>query len=528
MDDFGADTTPAQAPDETRPHLPMRSGLPQPSAAWPPPSAAPPRPFAWTPTTFPTPAPRWRRVLVALVGPALVFGAIGVVVVIALANRGADTSHPEEWDPRVTEIATMVSTTRELAWEHPVYIDFLPEDEFVALFDAPFAVAPTAEDTELALAFGRVYDAMGLAVDYDPAAGEAAVSAVTTLGFYSLDNDRIYVRGDVLTPAVRVVIAHELTHALQAQHFELEVGGPNDLELRAIVEADAMRVEGVFRGTLSTQEQQAADSGNELGSAAADDLTDVPWTVLEQRYAPYVLGPLLVNDVYATAGNAGVDRLILNPPAEEVLLSPWLLGELQSTPPVRLAPPADTTELQPVQAASPLEMLVMLDAWLPWQQARSALDGWAGGLSATYLRDADDRVCFAAALAFDDSAQPFVDAIEDWATAAGSSVAPTVDGATVTFEVCERGDGAQAPAEPVIAPLLALQIESDAISIAGDEPTGQERDGYRCLAATLIDDPAAAPLLVLAELTSEQQVVFDAQAALATDACGVPPLNRQP
>ncbi len=81
-------------------------------------------------------------------------------------------------------------------------------------------------------------DALGLSAGYDAANASTTVSQVTTLGYYDLDTESIYVRGNDLTPAVRVVLAHELTHALQHQHFVFDLGGPNDLGVRAVVEAD--------------------------------------------------------------------------------------------------------------------------------------------------------------------------------------------------------------------------------------------------------------------------------------------------
>src|SRR3712207_9092098 len=42
------------------------------------------------------------------------------------------------------------------------------------------------------------------------------------LGFYDSQRRRLYVRGDAATPAVRRVLVHQLTHALDDQHFGLE------------------------------------------------------------------------------------------------------------------------------------------------------------------------------------------------------------------------------------------------------------------------------------------------------------------
>jgi len=333
-------------------------------------------------------------------------------------------------------------------------------------------------------------------------------------------------RGDALTPAVQVVLAHELTHALQEQHFDLEVGGPNDLELRAVLEADALRVEDVFRATLSATDQAAADDGLSLTTESEADLGDVPWAVLEQTYAPYVLGPILVQRAFAEDGNAGVDQLIRTPPSEEVLLNPWLLGSEQTERDLTVAAPAGSVVIDPPQPLSPVEVLLMLDAWLPWGAARSALDGWAGGVFTSYVRSG--TVCLTAVVGFDQTAAPFANAITKWADATGSEAGPVTIVNDVTFEACSRGNSAAEPPTPVITPLAALLVERDVIAFAGNNPSPTEIADYQCVAASMIDDPLLAPLLLLDTLDDSQQALFAWQSTIAANDCGVPPISPAP
>ncbi|MGB8857934.1 MAG: hypothetical protein WCC60_01695 [Ilumatobacteraceae bacterium] len=467
-------------------------------------------------------AGRLKRLLLPLLVLALVGGGVAVLFRDRLFPSSGGPAYPKEWDPRVADLATFVAGERDLSWVHPVFVDFLTEAEFVALFD-PSTTQPTAEATAAAASRSLLYNAFGLAGDYDATQGEASVSAVTTLGFYSVDTDRVYVRGDQLTPAVQVVLAHELTHALQAQHFDLSVEGADDLELRAIVEADALRVENVYRATLPAVDRAAADEGNSLAPEAEADLDGVPWAVVEERYAPYVLGPTLVADVFATDGNSGVDSLIRTPPTEEVLLNPWLKGTEQREEPVTVTVPDGATVIDEPQALSELDMLLMLDAWLPWRQARNALEGWAGGGYASY--DQDGKVCFTASASFDQSGDLFAKAITDWAAAAGSTAVPVVIVNDVTFEACARGATAAEPEKPVISPLQALSLEHDVIALAGSGASQDKIDKYRCFAGTMIDDPLLAPLIYLDTRTTDEQALFTWQSTIAANACGVPPLT---
>lgn len=534
------------APDERRTsgRMPAMPALPPPPSMYADPFAPQPGPASvgqpnWGPpdpsgiTGF-RPAHQYRRVVTPwwqrLLPPVLVVALIAGIVALAItANHSSDDAGaPDSWDTRVEPIADFVSETRELEWSHPVRVEFLPEAEFVALFDQPDLSNVTDVTDPREAQLSALYNAKGLAVGYDPEASQSTVQAVTTLGFYSPGMDRVDLRGNELTPAVRVVLAHELTHALQAQNFDLNARHDNELVFRAMVEADALRVENVYRDTLSADEQQQADAGNTLTEEASASLDSVPWALIDQSYAPYVLGPNLVNTVFAARGNAGVSRLISTPPTEEILLNPWLFDTEQREQTVSLTPPADSTSIDDVRPMSPVELLIILDAWLPFEQARAALDGWGTGWSTSY-ETADDVVCFAGKVAFDDgkASARFHEAIEAWGTAMGSAVDVHLNGATVRFEACDRGADATPTPEPIISPMFALSLEHDAISLAGTDPTPAQIEGYRCFAATLIDDPVAAPLLATQEeFTAEQDATFTSLTDAAAETCGVPPLER--
>ena len=464
---------------------------------------------------------RWKRLFVPLLVIALLAGGAAVLFRDTLFPQDTAPAYPAEWDLRVAPIAEFVAAERGLEWVHPVYVDFLTEADFVAYFDVP--TTPLSDDDEAAArAYSLLYDAFGFAVDYDPTLGESTVSAVTTLGFYSPSNDRVSLRGDQMTPAVRVVLAHELTHALQAQHFELVTGGPNDLELRSVVEADALRVEQLYLATLSEADQAAANQANALAPEAETGLSDVPWAIVDQRYAPYVLGPQLVGEVFAADGNEGVNALIRTPPTEEILLNPWLNGDPGQVPvEVALEVPLGTRVIDELQPFSQVDALIMLDAWLPWTQAREALNSWAGSSFTSYQRES--TVCFAATVTFDDSAARFAAAITAWAAASGSSAVPTTVVNDVTFEACNRGPGASAPEPPEISTLQALQVEHESIALAGPDPSFAEIQRYQCFAAVMIDDILLAPLLLKNTLTTEEQSLFVWQSTIAANECGVPP-----
>ncbi len=239
-----------------------------------------------------------------------------------------------------------------------------------------------------------------------------------------------------------------------------------------------------------------------------------------------VLGPVLVEQAFAEAGNAGVDEIIRTPPSEEILLNPWLLGTDQTERELTVDAPAGAIVIDPPQQLSPVDLLLMLDAWLPWADARAALDGWAGGVYTSYVRSG--TVCLTGVVSFDQTATPFADAITAWAAAAGSDTTPVTIVNDVTFEACSRGNSAAEPPTPIIAPLSALLVERDVITLAGSDPSAAEIADYQCVAATMIDDPLLAPILLLETLDENQQALFAWQSTIAANECGVPPLRAAP
>ena len=75
------------------------------------------------PRRRPTAGPRrWPAALGVIAVGLLVIGAVAVVT-----DQFTDDGpgHPDEWDPRVADLAAFVEDERGLDFDHPVYVDFL-------------------------------------------------------------------------------------------------------------------------------------------------------------------------------------------------------------------------------------------------------------------------------------------------------------------------------------------------------------------------------------------------------------------
>src|SRR5690606_3408129 len=79
-----------------------------------------------------------------------------------------------------------------------------------------------AEQAELVAHYSGIYRALRILPDgvtLEEAYGAFGDAGVG--GFYHKETGELVVRGGEVTPLLRIIIAHELVHALDDQHFEL-------------------------------------------------------------------------------------------------------------------------------------------------------------------------------------------------------------------------------------------------------------------------------------------------------------------
>jgi hypothetical protein len=114
-----------------------------------------------------------------------------------------------------------IEQQRGLQFVHPVTVKFLT----VAAFQKQVTQSPDSlsksdrAQLENSVAFLR---ALGLIEGKtDLLSSINKTSGESTLAFYSPESKTITVRGTTLDVATRVTLVHEMTHALQDQHFDL-------------------------------------------------------------------------------------------------------------------------------------------------------------------------------------------------------------------------------------------------------------------------------------------------------------------
>jgi hypothetical protein len=458
----------------------------------------------------PAPRPPWLVPLGIAITGVFVAAVVGAFVVA----EDDGPSHPDEWDPRVVDLAAFVEDARGRDFEHPVYVDFLTPEEYTA-------ETTGTEDEELEDAEREDYveyagqlRALGVATgELDLYEAFNTVIDSGTLAFYDPSDERIRVRGTDLTVGLEVTLVHELTHALQDQHFDLDRINDADLDssastaFRALGEGDALRVENAYVEQELTDEEQAAYDEEYAGEIADSEQAtrDVPPFMEALFGAPYALGQPFVTMLVNDDGNRAVDAAFDDPPdTEEHVFDPasYLAGEEADDLDLDLPDDAEVLEEGPFGATA--WYLVLAERIDPRQAFEAAL-GWNGDAFASY--EQDDAVCVQAAFVGDTAAdeEEMAAALDAWEASmvGGQSRATEVEGHPA-ITACDPGDAVDMKLSgrsesSLYLPNLWGYLVADAASVLDAEQS-------RCYART-----------VLGELTYEQ-ITDPAGAAFEGDA----------
>jgi hypothetical protein len=274
-------------------------------------------------------------------------------------DPGADPTLPSlPIDPAVPG-ADPAQLARPLEEVLPEIIEFVERTrghEFVtdpvveAVDDAEFEqrLAQTSEADEDSLRTDQTaLRGMGIIepdTDLVEATGTAGAGGV--LGFYQPATGELLVKGDLVTPLVQTVIAHELTHALDDQRFDLsrldvlaERPDESAFGLVSVVEGTARWVEYQYRSQMGQEEQAAiATEELELGMDQMQLLLDLPVPLLVQTQVPYAVGNRFVSAIVDEGGLDLLDVAVQRPPTtSEQVLDPQVF--LSREPATTLADP---------------------------------------------------------------------------------------------------------------------------------------------------------------------------------------------
>lgn len=343
------------------------------------------------------------------------FGLAAAVVAVA-ALWGIDQwkpfgpDWPDEWEPRVAPLASYVERHAGFGFDHPVPVRFLGDKEFNEL------VTDSEEDlTDDDKAYydnvGGLLRALGLANGkVDVFGDQNKLNAGRILAYYSPTDREMVIRADEetlkgapLTPALRAVVVHELTHAAQDQEFGLRrmrqkaKDSSHNEALTTLIEGHALDVENQYvSDNFSDEEREQYESGTEeIGDT---DLSEVPQILSASQMAPYVFGPTFMKALRREAGFDVNDAFLKRQPRslEQVILpSKYFRNDTPEKIEAPKVPKGATFVLD--ETISQLDLYFLTARTLGAPLALQYSDTWGNGAYTVYSQsDAEKKaVCVA-------------------------------------------------------------------------------------------------------------------------------------
>jgi hypothetical protein len=358
--------------------------------------------------------------------------AVGMVATLLLVRENPDSPQPEPSTAPsqsvfsvLPELLAFVEEARGLKFLEEVKPTVLLEPEFQEELEKRAADPTDAARTEALLTVVGLLPA-GTEVT------ELQTDSDREFGFYDPATKELVTRND-LTPFARKVLVHELTHALDDQHFGIDrdIGGDQAAAaFGALVEGSAIRVERLFVASLPGEEQDdIAAREEQIGGATG------PPSAAEQILGfPYLFGPSFVQAL-VDGGPDRLNRAFSAPPtSSEQVLDParYLSGD---APQIVARPPTEGAVTDEGEFG-PLLLRLMLESRLDPAVAKEAAAGWDGDRYATW-RSPDGRTCVRARFVMDtaEDSRQLQAALAAWVDRVTDR---EVDSAGLLLKACER------------------------------------------------------------------------------------------
>jgi hypothetical protein len=223
-----------------------------------------------------------------------------------------------------------------------------------------------------------------------------------------------------------VFLAHEITHALQDQHFDLgqlEALEPDydaAMAFLAVMEGDAVLTQQLYAQRYLDEERQF-EFLRELMTAAQEQertgtFENLPRYILESLYFPYEAGPQFIIQLF-DGGYESIDAVLANPPrSTQQLMNPraYLGGEIDD--PVEIDMPdlhdrlGEGWTLFDEGTFGVFDLTIMLEE-NGVTETETALNEWRGSATSVYENGDDILGVLVTRWASEDGAAAFEDAL---------------------------------------------------------------------------------------------------------------------
>jgi hypothetical protein len=310
-----------------------------------------------------------------------------------------------ERDPKL--LIAEVERLRGVADSKPTRILFDDEPAFASAVRGKIqndAIGPTDADSP----------AFALAFEFPPPTARQGSSwdevyDEQLLGFYDEHSHAVHVRrallGEKSELEVAAVVAHEITHSLQMQHFAVPdlralTGEDQRLAQNAVLEGDAMLVMVAYiaqqnRIPLNRALVRAASAATEpefdrynRARGGEKALAGAPPLIRERLSFPYLHGMAFVGALYRTGGLELVNQVYTKPPlSTEQVLHPQKYVSGEAPVPVRAPEPPTGYQTLVSGSVGELQIRVILGYCLATERSATAAAGWGGDAYAVAARE---------------------------------------------------------------------------------------------------------------------------------------------
>ena len=312
-------------------------------------------------------------------GPTTAFQAMRRLCIPA--DIVADPVKKVPTPPAIAEVEHQVETVRGFTYDRPVNIEPITAREMDRrlrnYFDAYYPKRFYARRSDAWATIGAIPRDIGILEALNN------YQQGQVLGYYNSQNEELVYTGDAeLDRIEHFVLAHELTHAIDDQHFDLD--RLDDM----VVHCD----DEIFQAALGVVEGSANHFATQVllrypsaapGSIPGGRAGEVPPLISEIQAYPYTTGQRFVDALADQGGPAAVNRALQTfPTTTEQVLHP-------SKFPGDVATPVDVPDFSPtfgpkwhdldVMVVGELWLKALLDLRLDDATAAAAAAGWGGG-----------------------------------------------------------------------------------------------------------------------------------------------------
>ena len=336
---------------------------------------------------------------------------IPLFLLFAVGPAGAQDEVTTAMQEQLRDIQQQVIQRRELNLLAEAPLTFPSLSELKAFLRRRFVQDYPPEQLEVDLLIMRALDLAPPGLELESALRDFWLKWIG--GYYNIVNDSVNIvvraedgNSDTLTIPQQVIYAHEIVHALQDQHFDLEriiddanQGHDRDrrLAMYALFEGDANYIMIDFLRRLNDAD---ADAVNLAYSGLPEPESDpaVPPVIINAIEFPYRQGYQFVAELVTALGWEGVNKALRdNPPqTTEQIYHPqrYLAGEGAMPVSIPDLGQAIGTQWRTAYDGPVGEFFLRqhLEVYLAAHQADDVASGWGGDRMRIYTNEADDQL----------------------------------------------------------------------------------------------------------------------------------------